>query len=250
MSFNFGTLSTAKPATTNSYLKPYNIYENVTIKSTEIKSGTSAKGNDWKSLNITFGNDEGTYSHSIFWITSDKDFERGSQDMPNGGKRELPSNWERTRDIIAAIGFAFAPEAFTKLQAMASKAKTFDDIALTFKKILDATIDKNPTNMKLIGRNSGGKVYATLPSCTGIAQAKTEDRATANNVKVGEWYTWMISPFGNNLSFTDYEQKQADTYRNAKPTPSENLDSLTDISNQSTTPSVATEDEFNFDSLL
>ena len=58
MSFNFSSLATTKPTSTGSYLKPYTINENVTIKSTEIKEGTSSNGNPWKSLVITFGNDE------------------------------------------------------------------------------------------------------------------------------------------------------------------------------------------------
>ena len=42
MAFNFGSLANVKPASTTSYLKAYTINENVTIKSSEITSGTSA----------------------------------------------------------------------------------------------------------------------------------------------------------------------------------------------------------------
>jgi hypothetical protein len=218
MSFNFGSLANTKPANSTNFLKAYEIHKNVTIKGTEIKEGTSENGNPWKRLVITFGNDEGVYTHSIFWINSERDFERTKVDGNNGGKRELPSAWERTRDTMAAIGFAFAPAAFEKLQQVSSKAKTFDDIALGFKKILDAAVDKVHTEMKLIGRNNNGHVYAALPNCTGIAQANTEEKATRNNVELNEWYTWMVSPFGDNLAFTAYEQAQADSYHNAKPT--------------------------------
>lgn len=247
MAFNFGSLQNVQPANTTSYLKAYDIHQNVVIKATEIKEGTSANGNDWKSLNITFGNDEGIYNHCIFWITSDKDFKRSTQDMSNGGKCELPSNWERTRDIMAAIGYTYFPETFKKIQTAASKAKSFDDIAGMFKKALDANIGKNPTNMKLVGRNSNGRVYASLPNCTGIAQAKTEDRAKQNGVNLNDWYTWMINPFGNNLSFTDYEKKQADEYHNAKPTPVGNSNVTTDpINNFESDKS----EDINFDDLL
>ena len=215
---NFGSLATVQQTSTNNYLKPYKIYTGVTIDNVTIKEGTSTSGTDWKKIEITFKCEEGIYNESIFWISSDKDFERGESDMPNGGKRQLPSNWERTRDKMAAIGFAFAPEAFAKLQAAASKAKSFDDIANAFVKLIQAAIGKNPTNMKLVGRTSNGSIYASLPNCTGIAQAKDEKRAASNNVNVGDWYTWMISPFGNNLSFSAYEQKQADELANAKPT--------------------------------
>lgn len=217
MAFNFGSLATTKPASTTSYLKPYSINENVTIKSTEIKEGTSETGTPWKKLDIVFGNDEGIYSDSIFWITSEKDFERGEYDTSNGGKRQTPSNWERTKDKMAAIGYAFFPESFEKLKAVAGKAKTFDDLIITFKKLADAAIDKNPTSMKLVGRNSKGRVYATLPNCTGIAQA-TEKTAASNNVAVGDWYTWMTSPFGDNLYFSAYEETQKNNYAKATPT--------------------------------
>jgi hypothetical protein len=252
MAFNFGSLAKTKPSTSSSYLKPYEIHQNVAIKGTEIKEGTSANGNPWKSLVITFGNDNGIYNHSIFWITSDKDFERTTTDMANGGKRELPSQWERTRDTMAAIGFAFAPTAFEKLQQVSSKAKSFDDIALTFKKILDSVVDKVTTNMKLVGRNSDGRVYATLPNCTGIAQAHSEEVAARNEVEVGEWYTWMVSPFSDDLTklaFTAYEEKQANSLKNAKPTPVSTSKAETDAVNNFDAPASNTED-VNFDDLL
>lgn len=246
MSFNFGSLADTKPAKTTSYLKPYEIHSNVTIKSSEIKEGTSANGNAWKSLNITFGNDEGIYSHSIFWINSEKDFERGEMKMSNGGTRELPSNWERTKDVMASIGFAFFPEQFAKLQAISAKAKSFDEIALAFKKMVDANVDKNPTNMKLVGRESNNRVYATLPNCTGIAQANDEKRAADNNVEVGQWYTWMVSPFGDKLTFSDYEVGKANEYKNAKPTSMENKE----VSLEVDSVSESSEEEINWDSFL
>lgn len=223
MSFNFGSLADTKPTSTTSYLKPYGIYSDVTIKSAEVKEGTSSNGNSWKSLVITFGNEDGIYSDSIFYLdeTDSKDFERGTIDMPNGGKRELPSSWERLKDKMAAIGFAFFPEDFEKLQKVSSKIKSFDELMKYFKQAVDKNIGKNSTNMKLVGRNSNGRVYATLPSCTGIAQAKDEKRANENQIPVGGWYTWMISPFSDNpskLAFSAYEQKQANEYLHAKPT--------------------------------
>lgn len=242
MAFNFSSLAATKPVSTGSYLKPYTINENVTIKSTEVKEGTSANGNPWKSLAITFGNDEGTYTESIFWITRDEDFQRTEMITANGGKRQLPSAWERTRDRMAAIGFAFFPESFEKLKAAASKAKSFDDIIMAFKKLADAAIDKNPTSMKLVGRNSGGRVYATLPNCTGIAQANDEKRAADNDVQVGEWYTWMVSPFGDKLFFSAYEEQQKNNIAKAKPTQMPDEVSTSDNSSE--------ESEFNLEDLL
>lgn len=242
MAFNFN-LNEVKQSTPSNFLKPYNIYPDVTIGNVEIKEGTSAKGNAWKAIQITFSCKDGDYNHSIFFIKDDKDFERTIMDMPNGGKRELPSSWERTRDTMAAIGFAFFPDTFTKLQAVSSKAKSFDDIAKVFVKYAKDAIGQNPTNMKLVGRNSNGSVYATLPNCTGIAEAKDEAHATSNNVNVGEWYTWMVSPFGANLTFTNYEEKKRNEFNNAKPTEMPATDSVVEA------PAVESE-EIDFASLL
>lgn len=253
MAFNFGSLADTKPANTVAYLKPYKIYSDVTIKSVEIKEGTSSNGNPWKSLVVTFGNEEGVHSDSMFYLNENnpKDFKRGVMDMPNGGKRELPSSWERLKDKMAAIGFAFFPEDFEKLQKVSSKIKSFDELMKYFKQAIDKNIGKNPTNMKLVGRNSGGRVYATLPNCTGIAQAKDEKKAVENQVEVGEWYTWMVSPFNNNpskLAFSAYEQKQADEYYSAKPT-SIGTSKETDTINNFDSVEKGLEDIIDFDSL-
>lgn len=153
--------------------------------------------------------------------------------MPNGGKRQLPSSWERARDTIAAIGFTFFPEDFAKMQAATAKAnyktakEAFEGIANMFIKYVNKNKGKVHTNMKLVGRNSNGNVYATLPNCTGIAEAKDEKRAADNNVNVGDWYTWMITPFGNNLSFSVYEERKKAELENAKPTTMQDTEEIT-----------------------
>ena len=213
MNFNFNV----EQSTNNvNYLKPYKIYENVTLTDIEIKEGTSAQGTPWKAMHLTFSCDEGIYNHSIFFTEDDN---RSEIDMPNGGKKELPSPWERTRDLMAAIGFSFFPEGFEKFQALAPKAKTFDDIATLYVKVVKANLGKVATGMKLVGRNKDGKVYASLPNCTIIKQATDERLAAMNNVEVGQWYTRLISPFGNNLSFSSYEENQKKQLETAAPTP-------------------------------
>lgn len=242
------SLNEVKQANTTRYLRPYNIYSDVTISNVETKEGVSAKGNAWKSLLITFSCPDGEYTHSIFYLNSDKDAERSEIDMPNGGKRQMPSNWEKNRDVVAAIGFAFFPEDFKKMQMLVSKAgythakEAFEGIAELFVKCINKNKGKVHTNMKLVGRNSNGSIYATLPSCTGIAEAKDEKRAADNNVNVGDWYTWMISPFGDRLTFSAYEEKQKNDYNSAKPTPMS--------SDPLTTSTESKEEEIDFDSLL
>jgi hypothetical protein len=242
MAFNFNL--DVKPTNTTKYLKPYDIYNDVTIDAVEIKDGTSQNGNAWKSIVITFKNDQGIYNDSIFWLKDPKDTERGTYDMPNGGKRETPSAWERARDKMAAIGFTFFPENFAKLQEATSKksfkniAEAFDFIGNNFVACARKAIGGVKTGMKLIGRNSNGTVYATLPSCTGMAQANAKT-AASNNVEVGEWYTWLVNPFGDNLSFSTYEMQAREKFLNAKPTEPDNLEIDT-----------ASSDDLDFESLL
>lgn len=250
MSFNF-SLNEVKPINSVKYLKAYNIYNDVTLDGVEIKEGVSAKGNAWKSLNLTFSCPEGTYNHSVFYLNSDKDVERTEMDMPNGGKRQLPSAWERSRDLIAAIGFTFFPDDFAKMQKASATLQykgakdAFEKIADMFIKCVNKNKGKVHTNMKLVGRNSNGTVYATLPNCTGIAEAKDTKRAEENNVNIGDWYTWMITPFGDNLSFTSYEETKKKELESAKPTDM----NLVETSGIDTAPKELSED-IDFDSLL
>ena len=240
--FDFGTFANVKTSDNVKYLKPYTINKNVTIKGTEIQEGTSANGNKWKSLVITFGNDEGIHKNSTFFLDIDdpKTTERGSVDMPNGGKRLLPSRWEQTSYKLAAIGRAFAADQIDKFNSIVSKVKTFDEFIKYYKSMIDKAVNKTATDMKLVGRNSNGHIYATLPNCVGIAQATTEEKAKANGVQVGEWYTWMVSPFGDNLSFTAYEEGKRNELNNAKPTKiEEEPTGINDIS-----------DDVDFESLL
>lgn len=241
--FNFNSFAQVKPANSVSYLKPYTINDNVTIKGTEIKEGTSADGNPWKSLVITFGNDEGIYNDSTFFldINDPKAVERGSSDMPNGGKRQLPSRWEQTYYKLAAIGHALAPDLIEKFNAIVGKCKTFDDFIKAFKSMLDKVANKTTTSMKLVGRNSNGHMYATLPNCVGIAQANDEKRAAANGVQVGDWYTWMVSPFGSNLSFSSYEESKKQELAKATPTNMNTVEEQVDATSN---------EEIDFESLL
>ena len=242
--FNFNSFAQVKPANTTSYLKPYTINNNVTIKNTEIKEGTSANGNAWKSLVITFGNDEGIYNDSTFFldVNDPKVVERGNFDMPNGGKRQLPSRWEQTYYKLAAIGHAFAPDLIEKFNSVVGKCKTFDDFIKAFKAMIDKTANKTTTSMKLIGRNNKGHIYATLPNCVGIAQATDEKAAASNGVEVGEWYTWMVSPFGSDLYFTSYEEGKKSELASAKPTEMPETNNIDTTSEES--------GDIDFDSLL
>lgn len=225
MNFNFSEVTLPSNI---SYLKPYTIYDNVVIDKIEVKEGTSSKGKAWKNMTITFKCEEGIHNESIFWITDNSDFERNTYTKSDGSTGVLPSNWETTRDTMAAIGLTFAPDVFPKLQAASTKAKSFDEIATAYIKMINSVKGKVSTSMKLVGKNSNGKVYAALPKCIGIAQATDEKSAESHGVKLNEYYTWLICPFGNNLSFTNYEQQQKNKLNKAKPTSMDSLDNSID----------------------
>lgn len=247
--FNFNSFAQVKPTSEVSYLKPYTINHNVMIKGTEIKEGTSTNGNNWKSLVITFGNEEGIHHDSTFFldINDPEVTKRGTIDMSNGGQRQMASRWEQTYYKLAAIGYAFAPDLIEKFNSVVGKCKTFDDFIKAFKAMIDKVINKTATSMKLIGRNSNGHVYAALPSCVGIAQAKDEKRALSNGVQVGDWYTWMVSPFGSNLSFSAYEESKRSELNSAKPTKMSTVDSITTIDTRQTNDD---SENIDFESLL
>ena len=229
--FNFNSFAQVKVSENVGYLAPYTINDNVAIVSTEIKDGKSADGKEWKRLDITFGNKEGIYKDSTFFldVNDAEATKRNIVEMSNGGKREMPSRWEQTYYKLAAIGHAFAPEYIEKFNNIVGKCKTFDDFIKAFKAMIDKVANKNTTSMKLVGRNHDGHTYATLPSCVGIAQAKDEQRAISNNCNVGDWYIWMISPFGKNLSFSAYEQSKKNELANAKPTKMETISPIDDL---------------------
>lgn len=250
--FSFNSFAQVKAAESASYLKPYTINDNVAIKATEFKEGTTSDGKTWKRLDITFGNDEGIYKDSTFFldIKNPDDVNRKEIAMPNGGKRQMPSRWEQTYHKLAAIGYAFAPEYIEKFNAIVGKCKTFDDFMKAFKAMIDKVVNKTTTSMKLIGRNSDGHVYATLPSCVSMAQAKDEQHATSNKVNVGDWYTWMISPFGKNLSFSAYEENKKNELNSAKPTKMDTLSINSTSSDSITATTAATpEDDLNLDDI-
>jgi hypothetical protein len=71
--------------------------------------------------------------------------------------------------------------------------------------IIKALTDKKDvkTNLKLVGRNVNGTVYAQLPNACGLN-------------KEGEIFPTNF--IGKDLFFSNYEQQQADQYKNAKPT--------------------------------
>lgn len=239
MSFNFGALASAQIPSDIKYLKPYNIYKNVGYKSSEIKEGTTNEGNEWKCLKITFACEEGEYTESIFYPKAG-DEDRREVDGANGGKHTVCSNFEITMAMVAAIGHAFNPEGFKKMQEISGKFKTFDEVVKFLVALLEKTKGKVTTSMKLVGRNSKGHVYARLPQPIGIVLDK----------ETQQYRTFAVPVFGENLEFSAYEQKKREELANAKPT--DMGDKTTDVVADTTSIDTPVEDggDIDFDSIL
>lgn len=207
--FNFGSLASTPVANNTKYLKPYNIYDNVSIESIEIKTGTTSEGREWKSFDVKYVCEDGVFSDKTFFPNPEdsQDTERKEFDTSNGGKRKNPSKCEIFMAKVAAIGNAFNPEGFKKMQAASSKFKSFDDVVNALISIINKA-EGSTTSMKLIGKTSqDGRVYAKLPNPLGL---KVEKDGTEN--------LFPISMFGDNLTFTAYESQKKQELENAKPT--------------------------------
>ena len=94
------------------------------------------------------------------------------------------------------------PAGEEKIKANASKIKTIDQFIDLIIKAL-AGKDKVETNLKLVGRNNNGVIYASLPNPCGIN-------------KKGEIFP--VNFIGENLFFSNYELTQQKAYQNATPT--------------------------------
>ena len=71
MNFSFDGFSKISEPSSVSYLKPWNIYENVTFKGvSDPVSGNKSDGTTWKAWDFTFECKEGVYSERIFEPTT------------------------------------------------------------------------------------------------------------------------------------------------------------------------------------
>jgi hypothetical protein len=103
------------------------------------------------------------------------------------------------------IVHALNPTGEEKIKANASKIKSIDQFIDLIIKALTGK-EKVETDLKLVGRNNNGTVYAALPNACGLN--KEGDIFPTNFI-------------GDNLFFNNYELTQQKKYQNAKPTPME-----------------------------
>lgn len=222
MALNFGSLATTTVSTI-SYLKPWNIYENVKFEGIEgPKSGTSASGNEWSRYDIKFSCPDGTYTHSLFEPKDDKQRTFPNQ---NGHNNYFASPLEEAMNLLALIGITFNPEGFKKVQENVSKCRDFETVIKLFNKCIGTP--ETTTSMKLVGRNSNGAIYATLPRWTAVSKKLVDDKRPWDE-ESNHYQTFIPRDcvFGNNLGWSAYEMKNVEDYKNAKPTAAPTSDPL------------------------
>jgi len=207
MNFNFSSLgNTNFSSNAGSYLRPYDIYKvNLTkIERNELK-GSKDPDAVYPVISIEFtevGDSNRTYSENIFIPTTEQDMERQVLKNSNGHENEVPSRFENFQFTLMQIVEVLNPDGATKIKENAGKIKTIDQFIDLVIKALSGK-NKVETKLKLVGRNSGGTVYAALPRACGLN-------------KKGEIFP--VNFIGENVFFTNYELTQQKAYQNAKPT--------------------------------
>lgn len=217
MAFNFGIDDKPVVRNTRQQLKPWNIYD-VKFTGCEIREfdGKKDPTAHYKVLAINFENEDGVFSVNQFFPKEGDDVRR-SYDGKNGGKVEMPSNFETLMAIVKQTAMVLNPKGFEAMQAASSKFKSFDDVASALIKITDK-VKGTETKLKLIGRNRDGKVVAEIPRVLGIN--KEGEAFVADNY------------IGSKLFFSDYEEGKRAEYLNSKPTDMEKKDDLDNIASE------------------
>ena len=208
MNFNFNSLSeTNFAAGSTNYLKAYDIYEvNLTKIAKDELKGSKDPNAVYPVITLEFtgcGDNKGVFTKNLFVPVKEEDFEPAVLTNANGHESKRPSRFDEFKYCLMQLVHIINPEGEKKIKENASKIKTIDQfVDLVIKAIANKSDVK--FNLKLVGRNSNGTVYADLPRACGMNKA-------------GEVFN---VPFvGDNLSFTPYELTQMKAYQNAKPTP-------------------------------
>lgn len=213
MNFNFSNLNNSNfTSTAGQYLKPYDIYNvNLTkIEKTELK-GSKDPNAVYPIVALEFtstGDNKAVFSTNLFIPTSEQDIERPKFKNNEGHEYERPSRFENFQYTLMQIVEVLNPAGAEKIKQNGDKIKTIDQF---IDLILKALANKNTitTNLKLVGRNNNGTVYAALPNACGLTK---------------EGGVFPINFIGENLFFTNYELTQQKAYRNATPTSMNNTD--------------------------
>lgn len=206
--FNFSLNNSQVSSTTSNYFKPYTINVIDSIKA-EYAGGTASSGKEWKAIDIVFSGKDGQHKERFFLPATDEEgIKRPIFDSPNGGKIESPAPYEALKQLAIHILGIYAPAQFDKFKVYCGKVKTMKQFLDGFVKLVNDA-PKHETNLKVVGRNSNGTIYARLPRTCGIVKDK-EGHYTSE--------TYPINFLGDNLTFTSYEMGEKAKLENAKPT--------------------------------
>ena len=219
MNFNFNNLSNQNfSSTSGQHLRPYNIYKvNLTkIEKTELK-GSKDPNAVYPVVALEFtgcGEDKGVFTTNLFIPTTEQDGERPVYKNNDGHEYKRPSRFENFQYTLMQIVTVLNPDGAKKIQENGKKlqAAIEKDLVAGINLFVDLIIkalagkDKVETNLKLVGRNNNGTVYAALPNACGLN-------------KEGDIFPTNFT--GDILFFTNYELTQQKKYQNAKPTPME-----------------------------
>ena len=207
MNFNFDQ-EQSYVASSQQYLKAYTINE-VTLTKIEKTTlqGSKDPNASYDVIALEFtGTDKnpGVFSTNLFIPSSDEDAKRPTFKNAQGHEYERPSRAENFQYTLMQLMQVLNPEgakaALAKLQGKNVGVDTFIQLVI-------GTIKKKPnvkTNLKLIGRNVNGTVYAQLPNACGLNK---------------EGKLFPINFVGDTLFFSAYEEQQSKAVKDAKPTP-------------------------------
>lgn len=207
MNFNFDQ-EQSYVASSQQYLKAYTINE---VKLTKIEKTTLTGSKDpnasYDVVALEFtGTDKnpGVFTTNLFIPSSDEDAKRPVFKNAQGHEYERPSRAENFQYTLMQLMQVLNPEgakaALAKLQGKNVGVDTFVQLVI-------GTINKKPgtvTNLKLVGRNVNGTVYAQLPNACGLS-------------KDGKLFP--VNFVGDTLFFSAYEEQQSKAVNEAKPTP-------------------------------
>ena len=217
--FNFNNLAEQNySSTAGQYLRPYGIYKvNLTKIEKTVLKGSKEPNTEYPVIALEFagcGEDKGVFTTNVFIPTTEEDMQRKMLKNQNGHESEVASRFEDFQFTLMQIVHALNPTGEEKIKANASKIKTIDQfIDLVIKAL--AGKESVAVDLKLVGRNNNGTIYAALPKSCGIN-------------KKGEIFP--VNFIGENLFFTNYELTQQKAYQNAKPTNMSNVDKTEEAS--------------------
>lgn len=209
--FNFGGIKETSAVGVSKSLKPWGIYE-VKFDGLELNDIKGKKDPEavYKTIKMSFSNDEGVFVNNLFIPATEQDAERPVYKNKDNHEYEAPSRFEDFKWTLLQLAQVVNPEGYKKLQEQSSKIKGMDDFIKLI--MMCANAKKGvTTHLKLTGRTTeDGKTYARIPRIVGVN-------------KEGELF--VSDKFvGDNLEFTLYEADKAKAYHSAKPTDMETAD--------------------------